>query len=69
MQEKFAAQGGKEGRIMLSGSSGDAMKIIGEIQAIQKKKREEQRNLLTPAQKAIFDKAPDPGFSTRMITK
>jgi Spy/CpxP family protein refolding chaperone len=69
MKEKFAVQGGKEGRIMISGSSGDAMKIMGEIQVIQKKKRDEQRNLLTPAQKVIFDKAPDPGFSTRMITK
>lgn len=69
LKEKFAKQGGKDGRVMISGSSGDALKVVQEVQGIQKKKREEQRALLTPAQRTAFDKAPDPSFRTRTITR
>lgn len=69
LKEKFAKQGAKDGRIVISGGSADAMKALQEIQELQKKKRDEQRALLTPAQRVVFDKAPDPGFRTHMIQK
>jgi hypothetical protein len=69
LKEKIAKQGGKDGRLMVSGSSGDVMKTIQELQGLQTKKRDEQRALLTPPQRPLFDKAPDPGFRTRTILK
>lgn len=66
MREKISGAPGKP--VSIDAGSPDGMKKIQEIQALQKKKRDEQRGLLTPEQKVIFDKAPDPGWRVRKTT-